>query len=119
MKAEVLGFGEIEVDGERYDHDIVIVIEAGDVKKRKKGDSKLFRDEYGHTPRSTEEKIPWGGEQLIVGTGVYGKLPIMPAVEAEAKRRGIKLVAIPTEQACQLLGSIKREDTFAVLHVTC
>jgi hypothetical protein len=40
--------------------------------------------------------------------GVYGKLPIMPAVEAEAKRRGIKLVAVPTEQACQLLGSVKR-----------
>jgi hypothetical protein len=35
MKAEVLGFGEIELDGERYDHDIVI--EAGEVKKRKKG----------------------------------------------------------------------------------
>jgi hypothetical protein len=117
MKTAVLGFGEIEVDGERYDHDIVI--EAGDVKKRKKGDSKRFRDEYGHTPLSTEEKIPWGGEQLIVGTGVYGKLPIMPAVEAEAKRRETKLVAMPTEQACQLLGSVKREDTFAVLHVTC
>jgi len=117
MKAEVLGFGEIEVDGERYDHDIVI--EAGEVKKRKKGDSKRFRDEYGHTPLSAVENIPWGGEQLIIGTGVYGKLPIMPAVEAEAKRRGIKLVAIPTEQACQLLGSLNRKDTFAVLHVTC
>ena len=117
MKAEVLGFGEIEVDGERYDHDIVI--KAGEVKKRKKGDSKRFRDEYGHTPLSAEENIPWGGEQLVIGTGVYGKLRIMPAVEAEAKRRGIKLVAIPTEQACQLLGSLKRKDTFAVLHVTC
>jgi hypothetical protein len=56
---------------------------------------------------------------LIVGTGVYGKLPIMPAVEAEAKRRGIKLVAVPTEQACQLLGSVQRGEAFAVLHVTC
>ena len=50
MKAEVPGFGEIEVDGKRYDHDIVI--EAGEVKKRKKGVSKRFRDEYGHTPLS-------------------------------------------------------------------
>ena len=117
MKAEVLGFGEIELDGERYDDDIVI--EAGEVKKRKKGVSKRFRDEYGHTPLSAEEDLPWGGTQLIVGTGVYGKLPIMPAVEAEAKRRGIKLVAVPTEQACQLLGSVQRGEAFAVLHVTC
>jgi len=117
MKAEVLGFGEIELDGEHYDHDIVI--QAGEVKKREKGVSKRFRDEYGHTPLSAEEDIPWGGKQLIVGTGVYGKLPIMPALEAEAKRRGIKLVAVPTEQACQLLGSVQREEAFAVLHVTC
>ena len=68
---------------------------------------------------SADEDIPWGGKQLIVGTGVYGKLPIMPAVEAEARRRGIKLVAVPTDQACQLLGSVKPADTFAVLHVTC
>jgi len=117
MRAEVLGFGEIEVDGERYDYDLVI--EAGEVKKRTKGVSKRFRDQYGHTPLSAEEDLPWGGKQLIVGTGVYGKLPIMPAVEAEAKRRGIKLVAVPTEQACELLGSVKRRETFAVLHVTC
>jgi hypothetical protein len=73
----------------------------------------------GHTPLSAKEDIPWGGKQLIVGTGVYGKLPIMPAVEAEAKRRGIKLVAVPTEQACQLLGSVQGGEAFAVLHVTC
>ncbi len=117
MKANVVRFGEIEVNGERYDHDVVI--EAGEVRKRKKGSSKCFRDEYGHTPLSAEEDIPWGGRQLIVGTGVYGKLPIMPAVEEEAVRRGIKLVALPTEQACQLLGSVTRREIYAVLHVTC
>ena len=117
MKAKVLGFGEIEVEGEHYDHDIVI--DAGEVKKRKKGASKRFRDEYGHTPLSADEDIPWGGKQLIVGTGVYGKLPIMPTLEAEADRRGIKLIALPTDQACQLLNSVKRVEAYAVLHVTC
>ena len=63
MKAQVLGFGAIEVDGERYDHDIVI--EAGQVKKRNKGLSKRFRDEYGHTPLSAEENIPWGGAVVV------------------------------------------------------
>jgi len=117
MKAALLGFGEVEVDGERYDHDIVI--EAGEVKKRKKGASKSFRDEYGHTPLSAKEKLPWGGTQLIVGTGVYGRLPIMPAVQEEANRRGVKLIALPTGEACKYLASLKRRDTYAVLHVTC
>ncbi len=117
MKAKVLGFGEIEVEGVRYNHDIVI--EAGEIKQRKKDASRRFGDEYGHTPLSVEEDLPWGGSQLIVGTGVYGKLPVMPAVEAEAKRRGIKLVAVPTDQACRFLGAVKRGEAFAVLHVTC
>ena len=40
MNAKVLRFGEIELDGERYDHDVVI--EAGEIRKRKKGASKRF-----------------------------------------------------------------------------
>ena len=67
------------------------MIEAGQVKKRKKGVSKRFRDEYGHSPLSAEEDIPWGGKQLIIGTGVYGKLPIMPAVAAEANGFATKM----------------------------
>jgi hypothetical protein len=50
--------------------------------------------------------IPWGGNQLIVGTGVHGKLPIMPAVEAEEKRHGIERGAVPAKQACQLQFSV-------------
>jgi hypothetical protein len=40
MKAKVLGFGEIELDGEHYDHDIVI--QAGEVKKRKRASPRDF-----------------------------------------------------------------------------
>jgi hypothetical protein len=65
------------------------------------------------------DDIPWGGKQLVFGTGAYGKLPIIPAVEAEPKRRGIELVALPTRQAYQLLCSVKRGESFAILHVTC
>ena len=117
MKATLLAFGKIEVEGEYYDHDVVI--RGGVVKKRKKKASKAHRDEYGHTPLSVKENVPWGGKQLIVGTGVNGRLPIMPEVEAEAQRRGIELIAVSTPEACQRLSTMKRADTYAVLHVTC
>jgi len=35
MKARLVKFGEIEVEGKRYTHDVVI--EGGKVRKRKKG----------------------------------------------------------------------------------
>jgi hypothetical protein len=117
MQARLIEFGEIEVEKERYEHDIVI--EAGKVRKRKKGPSKPYRGQAGHTPLSIEETIPWGGNQLIVGTGVYGRLPVMPEVEKEARRRGIKLLVVPTEEACRLLSALQRKDAYAILHTTC
>ena len=83
--------------GRRYDHDVVI--DKGKVAKRGKKPSKAYRGEFGHTPLSAAESIPWGGKRLIVGTGESGSLPIMPDVWQEAKRRGIELIAEPTEKA--------------------
>ena len=117
MKAQLIAFGEVEIEGERYDHDVMI--EAGNVSKRVKKGSKIFRDQYGHTPLSVNEAIPWGGKKLIVGTGAHGSLPIMPDVYEEAERRGIKIVALPTEDACRRLRNLKKKDTYAILHTTC
>lgn len=117
MKARWIDFGTIEVEGKRYDYDILI--DGGNVTKRRKRPSKAYRERFGHTPLSAEEEIPWGGKRLIVGTGAYGSLPIMPEVREEAARRGIELVAAPTEQALHLLHDVDSRDVCAVLHVTC
>ncbi len=117
MKARLIAFGEIEVDAERYDYDVVI--DGGKVRKRKKAPSKQYREENGHTPLSIKEEIPWGGSQLIVGTGAYGRLPVMPEIREEAERRGVKLVAVPTKEACRLLRDLKPKNAYAILHTTC
>lgn len=109
-------FGSIEIDGETYERDVII--DRGDVRARKKKPSKRFRDQFGHTPLSTEEKIPWKCARLVIGTGASGLLPVMPSVIDEAKRRGVEVTAVRTEQAIQLLRDADR-DTNAVLHITC
>jgi len=117
MKARVLGFGEIELDGKRYDADVVI--EGGNVRRRRKKPSKPYRDRFGHTPLSAEELIPWGGRTLIVGTGADGRLPIMAEVYELAARQGVEIVALPTETACSLIADLEPGEVNAVLHVTC
>ena len=99
----------------RYD----VVIDRGDVRKRIKKPSKPYRARYGHTPLSADEDIPWSGSQLIIGTGAYGSLPITPGLRQEADRRGVKLVATSTADACRLIASLDRPDVNAILHVTC
>jgi hypothetical protein len=117
MDVQLLGFGSIEVEGQAYEHDIVI--DRGVVRKRSKKPSKPYRAKFGHTPLSTDEDLPWGGPRLIIGTGAHGNLPIMPEVMAEAARRNIDLVAVPTNQACRLIAGLKPPEVSAVLHVTC
>ena len=56
----------------------------GEVRKGRKRPSKKCRDEYGHTPLSAEEEIPWKCPHSIIGTGAYGSVPLMKEVKREA-----------------------------------
>jgi hypothetical protein len=117
VKARWIAFGEIEIEGRRYTHDVVI--EAGEVATRHKKPSKPYRAEFGHTPLSADERIPWGGPRLIVGTGESGALPILSAVRAEAERRQVELIDVPTQEALRLIDELDAADVYAVIHVTC
>jgi hypothetical protein len=109
-------FGSIVIDGVTYAHDVMI--DRGTVFKRKKRPSKQFREQFGHTPVSAEEKLPWKCKRLIVGTGNYGSLPVMDDVKREAQRRKVELLIVPTEEAIEALAH-NPKDTNAILHVTC
>lgn len=117
MDVEYPGFGVIIVEGERFEHDVLI--EVGRVRPRDKGPSRTHRSQGGHTPLSPDEDIPWSGPRLVVGTGASGRLPIPPELRAEAESRGVELITLPTVEVCELLRSTAPENVSAVLHVTC
>ena len=116
MRFDKFSFGSLQIDGSTYEHDVVI--DHGEIRKRKKKPSKKFRDEFGHTPLSVEEDIPWRCHRLVVGTGAYGRLPVMKEVKRDAERRNIELLILPTIKAIEVLRQ-DTEDTNAILHVTC
>jgi hypothetical protein len=115
MRFEAFSFGSIRIDGITYNHDVII--DRGELHKRKKKASKRFRDDFGHTPLSVEERIPWKCRSLVIGTGT-GALPVTDEVKQEARRRKIELRILPTAQALELL-KVARQDTNAILHVAC
>src|SRR5262249_61538711 len=115
MRIKDFSFGSIQIDGVTYEHDVVI--DRGKINKRKKKPSKKFRAEFGHTPVSTEERLPWKCRRLIIGTGT-GALPVMEEVKREAKRRKIELLILPTTKAIEVLER-NPDETNAILHVTC
>ncbi len=115
MRFDKFSFGSIRINGVTFERDVVI--DRGKVHKRKKKPSRKFRDAFGHTPLSIEEKIPWRCQRLVIGTGT-GALPVMKEVKQEAKRRKIELLVLPTAQAIKALKE-DQDKTNAILHVTC
>ncbi|SRR6266496_1675825 len=114
MHFEKFSFGSVQIDGTACEHDIVV--DRGEIRKRKKKPSRQFREQFGHTPLSVEEDIPWNCRQLVIGTGAYGRLPVMQEVYDRAERRKIKL--LPTIEAIEVLNR-NPKDTNAIVHVTC
>jgi hypothetical protein len=110
------GFGWIEIDGVRYEHDVIIHAD-GDVSKRKKKMSKAFKGEYGHTPLSRAELDFLSEEKpRKVFIGQYGDLPVTPDATALLSR--YDTMTAPTPGLLSLIGQEK--DRFvAILHVTC
>ena len=116
MRFDGYSFGSIRIDGVTYEHDVIL--DRGEIRKRKKGPSKGFRDTYGHTPLSVAEDLPWRCRRLVIGTGASGSLPVMQEVEDEARRRKVDLLIVPTSEAIGVLNQGPKE-TNAVLHLTC
>ena len=116
MRFDRFSFGSIQINGVTCDYDVVI--DGGKIRKRKKAPSKQFREQFGHTPLSTEEDIPWKCRRLVVGTGAYGRLPVTKEVKREAKRRKVELLVVPTLDAIKAVEK-DADETNAILHVTC
>jgi len=109
-------FGRINIDGKTYHKDVVV--DRGNILKREKGKSKSHRADFGHTPLTPSENIPWNCTELVIGTGYYSRLPVTDDMKTEAKKRGVELKIMKTAKACDYLASANK-GTNAVLHITC
>ena len=54
MRFGKFSFGFIQIDGSTYEHDVII--DRGEIRKRKKKPSKKFRQQFGHTPLSNRKR---------------------------------------------------------------
>lgn len=117
VRIEYPSFGTIEIDGERFDCDVVI--DGGSVRTRDKEPSRRLKGSTGHTPLSADEAIPWTAPTLVIGTGYSSRLPVMDDVRRAAAEHDVTLIELPTADACELLRSLEPSQANAILHVTC
>ena len=117
-KIDSTSFGSITIDGEKYEHDVIIRL-SGKVKKRKK---KLSKRVFGssHTVSLDEAEYVYkeGAERLIFGTGQHGLAALSDAAEEFFREKGCKLDLAPTPEAVKNWNKAS-EKVIGLFHVTC
>ncbi len=106
-------FGRVEIDGKAYTADVIVTpdgVIAGWWRKE------------GHSlnPEDLESVLSPEIEAVIVGCGAYGALKVPENTRQWLAQKGIELIALPTEAACERYNEIARSGrVIAGLHLTC
>jgi hypothetical protein len=111
-------FGSITIDGEKYEHDVLIRLN-GKVEKRKK---KLSKEVYGtsHIISLAEAKhiLEQGATRILIGTGQSGMVELSDEASEFFQQKGCRVTLMPTEEAVECWNDTKGAG-IGLFHVTC
>lgn len=114
MEISRLSFGSVVIDGHEFHQDVII--DRGKVALRDSTPSRIYREEFGHTPLSLSEAIPWDCKTLIIGNGMSSAMPVTEEVLQKAREKGVQIVLLSTPEAAKRLND---PQTNLILHLTC
>lgn len=114
MKIDSYNFGEIVIDGKKYDEDTIIF------------DKEVFSPwwrEKGHllSKEDLSEILKKEPEILIIGKGAAGIMQVPEEVQNFIVSQGIQCLILNTKEACDKFNELKSSDkkVIAALHLTC
>ena len=111
-------FGSITVDGNSYDHDIIITLE-GKVKKRKK---KLSKAVYGTSHKISLDEISYTYQDkakgIIIGSGQHGIARMSDEAREYLKSKHCQVVLNPTPEAIEEWNKTEGK-WIGLFHITC
>ena len=111
-------FGSITVDGESYEHDIIITLE-GTVKKRKK---KLSKSIYGSSHTISLPEIEYvyqeNADGIVIGSGQYGVARLSQEASEFMVDKKCRVVLKNTPEALQEWNRSKG-NWIGLFHITC
>lgn len=103
-------FGQIEINGKKYDKD-VIVQGDGTVRNwwRKEGSRLSLAD--------LDDLLKSNPKRVIIGNGMYRYLSVLPNVRAAIESRGVKLDVLQSEKAVEEFNKTVDENTILAIHI--
>ncbi len=111
-------FGSVTIDGEVFDHDVIIRL-GGRVEKRKK---KLSKAVYGtsHTISLAEAEHLYqkGAERLLIGAGQEGRVGLSKEAAAYLAGKRCRVELLSTPEVIPVWNQAEGA-VIGLLHVTC
>lgn len=109
-------FGRIVVDGKTYRADLLILSDGVHADWWRNEGHELAAVDLWEVERLDEKPV-----MLVVGTGAYGLMVVLPETREWLNVQGIELREARTEEACTSFNSLfdRGERVAAALHLTC
>ncbi len=117
-RIEKTSFGYITIDGETYEHDIIIRLN-GEVKKRKKKLSKKYYDtSHIISIEEAEHIYEKGGDKLLIGSGQTGMVRLSDEAAELFNKKNCLVEILPTGKAIEKWNEDKG-SVIGLFHITC
>ncbi|HIE12098.1 MAG TPA: hypothetical protein EYP63_01525 [Desulfotomaculum sp.] len=112
LKIDSYRFGEIIISGKRHTGDVIVLPERVLSWWRKTGHAVELAD--------LKAVIDAGPEILIIGTGAYGAMRVLPEVNDFFSSKGIPVIVLLSSAACEKYNELcETQRTALAIHLTC
>jgi hypothetical protein len=117
-KIEHTEFGSITVEGETFDHDIVIRLDGQVIKRKKKLSKQVYGTSHIVSLDEAEYVFEKGADYLVVGSGQSGILRLSEEAQAFFNDKKVNIGLFATPEAIQFWNQIN-QPAIGLFHVTC
>jgi hypothetical protein len=109
---ESYSFGQVVIEERGYSSDVLILPKGVKVWQR--------RQHHRVSPQDLSEALSDKPEVLVIGTGAYGMMQVLPETKQFLETQGVVAVISTTNEACNAYNQLcHSQRVAAALHLTC
>lgn len=117
-RTESTSFGQININGQQYDHDVLIRLDGAIEKRKKKLSKRIYGTSHKISLAEAEFIYEEGAEVLVIGTGQYNQVALSPDAQRYFEERGLQITMMATPEAIKRWNE-ESGQVIGLFHVTC
>lgn len=111
-------FGSITIEGETFEHDILIRLNGEVTKRKKKLSKKYYNTSHKISAEEAEYIYEKGAAKLLIGSGQSGMVKLSEEAAALLNEKNCLVEILPTGKAIEKWNE-EESGTIGLFHLTC